>query len=154
MTFTNLGVSQPLIQTLINKGYLIPTPIQVQSIPIVLQGKDIFGCAQTGTGKTAAFALPILQLLQEKNDSSTKKTIKALILAPTRELAQQIYDSFRVYGSNYKLNTCVIFGGVGLAHMRRATSQLPVLPNHLCWPRQSCKLARKWTGRSAAVGTP
>ncbi len=115
MTFTNLGVSQPLIQTLINKGYLIPTPIQVQSIPIVLQGKDIFGCAQTGTGKTAAFALPILQLLQEKNDPSTKKTIKALILAPTRELAQQIYDSFRVYGSNYKLNTCVIFGGVGQA---------------------------------------
>ena len=112
MTFTNLGVSQPLVEVLINKGYLQPTPIQVQSIPIVLQGKDIFGCAQTGTGKTAAFALPILQLLNDKKDPTQKKVIKALILSPTRELAQQIYDSFRTYGSNYKLTSAVIFGGV------------------------------------------
>lgn len=112
MTFTNLGVSQPLVEVLINKGYLQPTPIQVQSIPIALQGKDIFGCAQTGTGKTAAFALPILQLLNEKKDPSQRRVIKALVLSPTRELAQQIYDSFRIYGSNFNLNSAVIFGGV------------------------------------------
>lgn len=112
MTFTNLGLSQPLVETLITKGYLAPTPIQLQSIPLILQGKDIFGCAQTGTGKTAAFALPILQFLNEKRDPAQKRTIKALVLAPTRELAQQIQDSFRTYGSSYKLNSAVIYGGV------------------------------------------
>ena len=112
MTFTKLGLNQPLVEALITKGYLTPTPIQLQSIPLILDGKDIFGCAQTGTGKTAAFALPILQFLHDKRDVTQKRTIKALVLAPTRELASQIYDSFRTYGSNYKLNSAVVFGGV------------------------------------------
>ncbi len=112
MTFTKLGLDQPLVEALITKGYLTPTPIQLQSIPLILEGKDIFGCAQTGTGKTAAFALPILQFLHAKKDPSQKRTIKALVLAPTRELAQQIHDSFRIYGSNYKINSAVVFGGV------------------------------------------
>ncbi len=135
MTFTKLGVSQPLVEVLINKGYLEPTPIQVQSIPIVLQGKDIFGCAQTGTGKTAAFALPILQLLNEKKDPTQKKVIKALILSPTRELAQQIYDSFRTYGSNYKLTSSVIFGGVSqvpqVSNLRNGIDILVATPGRL-----------------------
>lgn len=112
MTFTKLGLNQPLVEALITKGYLTPTPIQLQSIPLILEGKDIFGCAQTGTGKTAAFALPIIQFLHDKSDTTQKRTIKALVLAPTRELASQIYDSFRTYGSNYKLNSAVVFGGV------------------------------------------
>ncbi len=112
MTFTKLGLNQPLVEALITKGYLTPTPIQLQSIPLILERKDIFGCAQTGTGKTAAFALPIIQFLHDKQDISQKRTIKALVLAPTRELASQIYDSFRTYGSNYKLNSAVVFGGV------------------------------------------
>ena len=111
MTFEQLGIIKPLCDALSNKGYNNPTPIQEQSIPHVLQGRDIVGCAQTGPGKTASFAIPILQLL----DSTKKfgnKDIKALILAPTRELAIQIADSFGDYGKNLGIRHTVIFGGV------------------------------------------
>lgn len=111
MTFENLGIIQPLCDALATKGYTIPTPIQEQSIPHLLQGKDIFGCAQTGTGKTAAFALPILQMLEAKNKLGGRD-IKALILAPTRELALQISESFALYGKNIGIKHTVIFGGV------------------------------------------
>ncbi|MDD2799477.1 MAG: DEAD/DEAH box helicase [Bacteroidales bacterium] len=110
MSFEKLNLAKPLLEALVKKGYTVPTPIQEQSIPHILQGKDIFGCAQTGTGKTAAFALPILQLMSAKPNNH--RTIRALILAPTRELALQISESFGEYGRNSGLRHTVIFGGV------------------------------------------
>ena len=110
MNFNELRLITPLLESLSKLNYVTPTPIQVQSIPHLLEGKDIFGCAQTGTGKTAAFALPILQLIQESGKTSNQ--IKALILAPTRELALQIDQSIADYNSNLQIRHTVIFGGV------------------------------------------
>lgn len=111
MTFSELQLIQPLLSALETKGYSQPTPIQEQSIPSILAGKDIFGCAQTGTGKTASFALPILQLLSAKQPQQ-KRSIKALVLAPTRELAIQISENFTAYSSNLNIRHTTIFGGV------------------------------------------
>jgi ATP-dependent RNA helicase RhlE len=113
MTFDQLRLIEPLLKSIKAEGYTQPTPIQEQSIPIILQRRDLLGCAQTGTGKTAAFALPILQILHE--DELYRKGpsgIKALILTPTRELAIQIEDSFKTYGKLLKLRYTVVFGGV------------------------------------------
>jgi ATP-dependent RNA helicase RhlE len=112
MTFSELKLIKPLIVALNKIGYNTPTPIQERSIPSILEGKDIFGCAQTGTGKTAAFALPILQLLQNKKTEGSKRVIKALVLAPTRELALQISESFTSYSKNLELSHTTVFGGV------------------------------------------
>ena len=113
MTFEQLGLIQPLLKALKGQGYTTPTPIQQQSIPVVLQNRDLLGCAQTGTGKTAAFALPILQLLQKDNKPDRAyRHIRALVLTPTRELAVQIDESFAVYGKYTGLQQQVIFGGV------------------------------------------
>lgn len=113
MQFTDLGIIKPILNALTDEGYTKPTPIQQQAIPHVLKGKDLLGCAQTGTGKTAAFAIPMLQLLSQNNATNTgKRPIRALILTPTRELAIQIQDSFKVYGKNLHLKHFVIFGGV------------------------------------------
>jgi ATP-dependent RNA helicase RhlE len=113
MTFENLNLIEPILRALKAEGYTEPTPIQEKAIPVILDGKDLVGCAQTGTGKTAAFAIPILQLLYEKQvPASTKKQIKALIITPTRELAIQISDSFSTYGKNTRLKHTVIYGGV------------------------------------------
>jgi len=111
MTFNELNLITPLLDSLNKQGYIQPTPIQEKAIPNILQGNDILGCAQTGTGKTAAFALPILQLLS-KPEHNGSHGIKALVLAPTRELALQIKESFTAYGSNLNLRHTVIFGGV------------------------------------------
>lgn len=116
MTFKELNLIEPLTNALKQKGYEIPTPIQEKAIPVLLQGRDIFGCAQTGTGKTAAFALPILQLLNEKKSLSSKRGIKALVLAPTRELALQISQNFGEYGTNLGLSHAIIYGGVSQFH--------------------------------------
>lgn len=116
MTFTELKLIKPLLTALDKKGYKEPSPIQQQSIPHILQGKDIFGCAQTGTGKTAAFALPILQLLNANRKPNQRREIKALILAPTRELATQIGENFKAYGSGLGFHHAVIFGGVSQFH--------------------------------------
>lgn len=110
MTFENLDLIEPILKALKEEGYSSPTPIQEQSIPILLQGKDLLGCAQTGTGKTAAFSIPILQKLYKTDH---RKGIKALILTPTRELAIQIGESFEAYGKYTGLKHAVIFGGVG-----------------------------------------
>ncbi|MEG2856533.1 DEAD/DEAH box helicase [Bacteroides sp.] len=110
MTFEKLNVIEPIVKALQQEGYTSPTPIQEQSIPILLQGKDLLGCAQTGTGKTAAFSIPILQKLYKTDH---RKGIKALILTPTRELAIQIGESFEAYGKHTGLKHTVIFGGVG-----------------------------------------
>jgi len=113
MSFENLNLIEPILRALKTEGYTTPTPIQEQAIPIVLQHKDLLGCAQTGTGKTAAFAIPILQLLyQDRLQHKEQKTIKALILTPTRELAIQIDESFAAYGKHTGLKHLVIFGGV------------------------------------------
>ena len=113
MQFENLNIIEPIQKALKAEGYKKATPIQEMAIPELLKGKDLIGCAQTGTGKTAAFAVPILQgLADRKREPKGKKTIKALILAPTRELAIQIGDSFKTYGRNIHLKTFVIYGGV------------------------------------------
>jgi ATP-dependent RNA helicase RhlE len=114
MTFEELNLIEPILKALKMEGYEKPTPIQEQAIPIVLNGNDLLGCAQTGTGKTAAFAIPILQLLYLKREShdKTRKQIKTLILTPTRELAIQIGESFSAYGKFAGLRHTVIFGGV------------------------------------------
>ncbi|MEG9328225.1 DEAD/DEAH box helicase [Salinimicrobium catena] len=110
MSFKNLELSQPLLKAIKDQGYTTPTPIQQQAIPLVLQGKDLLGIAQTGTGKTAAFGIPLLQRLEESNISG--RGIKALILTPTRELAIQIDESLTAYGKYTRLKHTVIFGGV------------------------------------------
>lgn len=112
MTFSELNLIEPLLQALAKQNYLQPTPIQEKSIPFILEGRDIFGCAQTGTGKTAAFALPILQLINSYKKPANKPVIKALILAPTRELALQINENFAAYGKNLGLKHALVFGGV------------------------------------------
>ncbi len=113
MTFNDLGLIDPILHALNDEGYSIPTPIQQAAIPIVLKGGDLIGCAQTGTGKTAAFAIPILQQLSFlATKGQTSRDIKCLILTPTRELAIQIGESFAAYGKNLRLRHTVIFGGV------------------------------------------
>lgn len=110
MLFTDLKIIKPILDALTKEGYEKPTPIQAQAIPHLLEGKDLLGTAQTGTGKTAAFAIPILQNLSHKNTKNHQ--IKALILTPTRELAIQVEESFHAYGRFLPLKTLVIFGGV------------------------------------------
>ncbi|HOI56596.1 MAG TPA: DEAD/DEAH box helicase [Phycisphaerae bacterium] len=123
MSFQSLGLIEPLLQAVRSEGYTTPTAIQSKAIPPVLAGGDLLGCAQTGTGKTAAFALPILQRLHGHRPASPRKgrpPIRALVLAPTRELAAQIGDSFRAYGRHTGLRTTVIFGGVKQSPQERA----------------------------------
>ncbi len=111
-SFNDLGLIEPLLKALSNEKYTSPTPIQQQTIPQLLEGRNVLGIAQTGTGKTAAFALPILQRLSAEATRPAPKGARALILAPTRELALQIAESFQTYGRNLKLRSTVIFGGV------------------------------------------
>ena len=112
MPFQSLNIIDPILKSLKEEGYTTPTPIQIQAIPIVLQGTDLLGCAQTGTGKTAAFAVPILQLLYATKTHDRKRRIRSLIITPTRELAMQIAESFNAYGRHTGLTCTVVFGGV------------------------------------------
>lgn len=126
MSFNDLQLIEPVLQALSNEGYTTPTPIQQQAIPLVLQQRDLLGCAQTGTGKTAAFAIPLLQLMHLKQQQSApaqRRNIKALILTPTRELAIQIEESFRAYGKFLDLRHAVIFGGVSQYNQVKALRQ-------------------------------
>lgn len=133
MRFEDLKLIDPLLRAVRAEGYTEPTPIQVQAIPHVLTGRDLLGCAQTGTGKTAAFALPILQRLSAAQRS--ERHIRVLVLAPTRELATQIGESFRVYGRHTNLKQTVIFGGVGqtpqVDAVRRGVDILVATPGRL-----------------------
>ena len=113
MTFDNLDLIAPISKALSEKGYTSPTPIQAEAIPVILKGSDLLGCAQTGTGKTAAFSIPIIQRLYQSDDIGRNSGIKALVLTPTRELAIQINESFKEYGRYTNLKCTVIFGGVG-----------------------------------------
>ena len=116
MSFNNLGLSAPLLKAIKEQGYSKPTPIQKQAIPVILDRKDILAGAQTGTGKTAGFTLPMLELLSRAKDSKHPKGkqhhVKALILTPTRELAAQVAESVELYGKHLPFKSCVIFGGV------------------------------------------
>lgn len=136
MNFDQLGLIEPLLKALKTEGYTTPTPVQQQCIPYVLQGKDVLGCAQTGTGKTAAFALPILQQLHTTNQNGRGyKHIRALVLTPTRELAVQIDESFAAYGRNTSITGQVIFGGVSqhtqTSALRTGTDVLVATPGRL-----------------------
>lgn len=112
MQFSELNIIKPILQAIEEEGYTTATPIQTQAIPLLLNGRDVLGCAQTGTGKTAAFSIPILQILSEQPQEKGKRHIKSLILTPTRELAIQIGDSLDAYGRHLPLRNTVIFGGV------------------------------------------
>lgn len=113
MKFEKLNIITPILKALNTEGYAMPTPIQEQAIPVILEGKDLLGCAQTGTGKTAAFAIPLLQILhKEQRKEKGSRTIKALILTPTRELAIQIGESLTAYGRYTGLKHTAVFGGV------------------------------------------
>src|SRR5438034_1901505 len=114
MNFASLGLAESIVRSVVSEGYSSPTPIQAQAIPHVLAGRDVLGCAQTGTGKTAAFALPILHRLSSATrPASSSPRARCLVLCPTRELATQIGEGFRAYGRNLSLRHTVIFGGVG-----------------------------------------
>lgn len=133
MPFKKLSIIEPILKAVAAEGYTIPTPIQQQAIPLVLQRKDLLGCAQTGTGKTAAFAIPILQILHEQKPLAPG--IKVLILTPTRELAIQIDESFAAYGKFTGIRHTVIFGGVSQLHqtnaLRRGVDVLIATPGRL-----------------------
>ncbi len=133
--FATLGLIEPLVRALHDEGYTAPTPIQAGAIPHLLQGRDLLGLAQTGTGKTAAFALPILQHLSQKRVPPTPKGARVLVLAPTRELASQIDESFAAYAKHMKLTHTVVFGGVGQQRqvdaMKRGVDVLVAAPGRL-----------------------
>lgn len=140
MLFKELPLIEPVLKALESEGYTQPTPIQEQAIPIILERRDLLGCAQTGTGKTAAFAVPILQLLFEERtasgkDQPNKRPIRSLILTPTRELAIQIGESFTAYGRHTGVRNLVVFGGVSqhaqTEALRRGTDVLVATPGRL-----------------------
>jgi ATP-dependent RNA helicase RhlE len=134
MSFTNLGLSQALLKAISKKGYTTPSPIQQKAIPHILQGKDILASAQTGTGKTAGFTLPLLHLLSE-NSKEKFSPIRALILTPTRELAAQVYANVKEYSEFLDIRSAVIFGGVNqkpqIATMRQGIDVLVATPGRL-----------------------
>src|SRR5688500_11461805 len=136
MTFVDLRLSEPILRAVTAEGYSIPSPIQAQAIPHVLEGRDLLGVAQTGTGKTAAFALPILHRLTAGNPpAGAGRRVRCLVLSPTRELASQIGDSFRAYGKNTGLRHAVMFGGVGqgaqVQSLRHGVDVLVATPGRL-----------------------
>ncbi len=136
MTFDNLNLIAPILEALKTEGYTTPTPIQAQTIPLILDGKDVLGVAQTGTGKTAAFAIPIIQLLSlDKSMQGNKRVIRTLVLTPTRELAIQIAESFENYGDKTNLKSMVLFGGVNqhsqVSQLRQGVDILIATPGRL-----------------------
>jgi superfamily II DNA/RNA helicase len=118
MSFESLGLSAPVLQAVADKGYTTPTLIQEKAIPIVLMGRDVLGCAQTGTGKTASFVLPMIDILSEGRAKA--RMPRSLILEPTRELAAQVAENFEIYGKNHKLNMALLIGGVSFPDQERA----------------------------------
>jgi ATP-dependent RNA helicase RhlE len=133
MQFSSLGLVEPILRALAHEQYFTATPIQAKAIPPALEGRDVLGCAQTGTGKTAAFALPILQRLSAKKSASHRA--RCLVLAPTRELASQIAEGFAAYGKNLQLKQTIIFGGVGenpqISALRRGVDVIIATPGRL-----------------------
>lgn len=135
MSFSELGLSEQLRQAVAEQGYQAPTPIQSQAIPVILQGRDVLAGAQTGTGKTAGFTLPLLQLLQQQPVPQKPRPVRVLILTPTRELALQVYESVRTYGKHLPFFAEAIFGGVSInpqiQKLRRGTDIVVATPGRL-----------------------
>ncbi|SDL10208.1 Superfamily II DNA and RNA helicase [Pseudomonas delhiensis] len=135
MTFAALGLIEPLLRALDGLGYQNPTPVQAQAIPAVLKGRDLLAAAQTGTGKTAGFALPLLQKLLQEGPQVAANSVRALVLVPTRELAEQVHDSFRAYGQHLPLRTAVAYGGVSInpqmMKLRKGVDLLVATPGRL-----------------------
>ncbi|MBG6288351.1 DEAD/DEAH box helicase [Pseudomonas nitroreducens] len=135
MTFANLGLIDPLLRALDGLGYQNPTAVQAQAIPAVLKGRDLLAAAQTGTGKTAGFALPLLQKLLQEGHQVAANSIRALVLVPTRELAEQVHESFRAYGQHVPLRTAVAYGGVSInpqmMKLRKGVDVLVATPGRL-----------------------
>jgi ATP-dependent RNA helicase RhlE len=135
MTFETLGLSPALLRALSETGYTTPTPIQIQAIPLALAGHDLLGGAQTGTGKTAAFGLPLLQRLSKLTPPNGARKPRALVLVPTRELAVQVADSIKAYGRHLRMNVTTIFGGAGMGpqvdNLRRGVDILVATPGRL-----------------------
>ena len=135
MIFENLKLTEPVLRALQDEGYITPTPIQAKAIPCVLDGKDLLGCAQTGTGKTAAFSIPIIQNLLAEAGGNGRKSVRALILTPTRELAAQIGDNINAYSRHTRLKHTVIFGGVSqksqVEALRKGVDILVATPGRL-----------------------
>jgi ATP-dependent RNA helicase RhlE len=135
MTFASLGLIDPLLRALDTLGYETPTPVQAQAIPAVLAGRDLMAAAQTGTGKTAGFALPLLQRLTMQGPKVAANSVRLLVLVPTRELAAQVYDSFCAYGQNLPLRMALAYGGVSInpqmMKLRRGTDLLVATPGRL-----------------------
>ena len=135
MAFTNLGLNESLLRAIKDQGYDTPTPIQKQAIPLIIEGKDVLAAAQTGTGKTAGFTLPLLERLSETHPNMAKKQIRVLVLTPTRELAAQVAESIQTYGKYMKYSSTVIFGGVGvnpqLATIRKGVDIVIATPGRL-----------------------
>ena len=135
MSFDSLGLIDPLVRTLAELGYETPTPVQLQGIPAVLAGRDVMAAAQTGTGKTAAFALPILQKLTMEGTKVAANSVRALVLVPTRELAEQVHQSFLAYGASLPLRTHVAYGGVSInpqmMKLRKGLDLLVATPGRL-----------------------
>ena len=134
-TFADLGLSAHLLEALAAEGYSVPTPIQIRAVPPLLAGRDLIGCAQTGTGKTAAFALPLIQRMRADNQRAAARRCRALVLAPTRELAGQIHQGFLAYGRFAGITAAVIYGGVSqrpqAAAMQRGVDVLIATPGRL-----------------------
>ena len=132
--FESLGLSKQLLQTISKEGYSVPTPVQESAIPLLLKGHDVLGVAQTGTGKTAAFALPVLQIMARENIQG-KRNIRTLVLTPTRELAAQINERFAAYSEHLSIYHQVIFGGVSqkpqVKSLRRGVDILVATPGRL-----------------------
>ncbi|HEY5897581.1 MAG TPA: DEAD/DEAH box helicase, partial [Burkholderiales bacterium] len=137
-SFDSLGLKPELLRAVAEQGYTTPTPIQAQAIPVVLAGKDLLGAAQTGTGKTAGFTLPLLQILSTKANAShspARHPVRALVITPTRELAAQVEESIRTYGKYIKLSSITVYGGVGINPqidaLRRGVDILVATPGRL-----------------------
>ncbi len=135
MSFASLGLRAELVRAVSEKGYSTPTPIQQQAIPLVLEGRDIMGGAQTGTGKTAGFTLPLLHRLMDMGQQPDRRKVRALVLTPTRELAAQVHESVRAYGKHLPLRSTVIFGGVSInpqiQKLRKGVEILVATPGRL-----------------------
>ncbi|MGZ7457621.1 DEAD/DEAH box helicase [Pseudomonas sp. Ma2-10] len=135
MTFATLGLIEPLLRSLETLGYQTPTPVQAQAIPAVLAGRDLMAAAQTGTGKTAGFALPLLQLLAMEGPKVASNSVRALILVPTRELAEQVHEAVRQYAENLPLSTYAVYGGVSInpqmMKLRKGVDVLVATPGRL-----------------------
>jgi ATP-dependent RNA helicase RhlE len=123
MSFKNLGLHEEIVEAIEKKGYTEATPIQVKAIPLIIEGHDLLASAQTGTGKTASFTLPLLQVLKNKKKNDQRHVVRALILTPTRELAAQVGDSVKAYGTYLPFKTQVIFGGVNISGQIRRLQQ-------------------------------